>query len=67
MLPNLLRHRSGKDFGGLGNSVLGSFFGTPVSESKPHQTLDILEHFMKGSLTLFGSFLGYFFGSAAWN
>ena len=32
----------------------GVIFGAPVPESKPHQRLDILEHFMKGSLTLFG-------------
>ena len=68
MLPTLLGHRLGKFFGGLGSSVLGSFCGAPVSESKPHQRLDILEHFMKGSMTLFGPLSGVlFFGSAASN
>ena len=37
------------------------FFGAPVSESKPHQRLDILEHFMKSSMTLFGSLSGVLF------
>ena len=36
----------------------GVFFGAPVPESKPHQRLEILEHFMKGSLTLFGPLSG---------
>ena len=45
MLPAFLGHGSGKVFGGLGSSVLGYFFGAPVSESKRHQRLDILEHF----------------------
>ena len=36
----------------------GSIFGVPVPESKPHQRLDILEHFMKGLLTLFGPLSG---------
>ena len=61
MLPALLGQRSGKVFGGLGSSVLGSFFGAPFRESKPHQRLDILEHFMKSSMTLFGSLSGVFF------
>ena len=44
----------------------GVFFGAPVPEPKPHQRLGILEHFMKGSLTLFGPLpLGCSFGSAA--
>ena len=45
MLPAFLGHGSGKVFGGLGSSVLGYFFGAPVSESKRHQRLDILRHF----------------------
>ena len=36
----------------------GVFVGVPVPESKPHQRLDILEHFMKGLLTLFGPLSG---------
>ena len=58
MLPSILGHGSGKVFGWLGSSVLGSFFGAPVSESKPHQRLDILEHFMKSSMTPFGPLSG---------
>ena len=54
----LFGHRSGKVFGGDIKVHLGSFFGVPVPESKPHQRLDILEHFMKGSLTLFGPLSG---------
>ena len=61
MLPAFLGHGSGKVFGGLGSSVLRYFFGAPVSESKPHQRLDILEHFMKRSMTLFGSLSGVLF------
>ena len=36
----------------------GVFFWGPPSESKPHQRLDILRHFMKSSMTLFGSLSG---------
>ena len=61
MLPTFLGRGSGKVFGGLGRPVLKHFFGAPVSESKPHQRLDILEHFMKGSMTLFGSLSGVLF------
>ena len=61
MLPTFLGRGSGKVFGGLGKSVLKYFFGAPVSESKPHQRLDILEHFMKRSMTLFVSLSGVFF------
>ena len=55
MLPTLLGHRLGKFFGGLGSC------GAPVSESKPRQRMNILEHFMKGSMTLFGSLSGVLF------
>ena len=61
MLPTFLGRGSGKVFGGLGKSVLKYFFGAPVSESKPHQRLDILRHFMKSSMTLFGSLSGVLF------
>ena len=62
MLPTFILGRgSGKVFGGLGKSVLKYFFGAPVSESKPHQRLDILEHLMKSSMTLFGSLSGVLF------
>ena len=37
------------------------FFWAPLRESKPHQRLDILRHFMKSSMTLFGSLSGVFF------
>ena len=43
---------------GYETPVWGPLFGAPVSESKPHQRLDILEHFMKGSLALFGPLSG---------
>ena len=36
----------------------GVFFGAPLRESKPHQRLDILRHFMKSSMTLFGPLSG---------
>ena len=58
MLPALLGQRSGKVLRG---AVLGSFFGAPFRQSKPHQRLDILEHFMKSSMTLFGSLSGVLF------
>ena len=62
MLPAFLGHGSGKVFGGLGSSVLGYFFGAPVSESKPHQRLDILEHFYEEfNDPVWASFWGTFF------
>ena len=45
----------------VGKLGLGSFCGVPVSESKPHQRLDILEHFMKSSMALFGPLSGVLF------
>ena len=67
MFPALLGHRPGRVFGGAIKLHFGVIFGAPVPESKPHQRLDILEHFMKGSLPCLGLFLGYSFGSAAPN
>ena len=67
MLPARLGHRSGKVLRGVVNSVLGSFFGAPLRESKPHQRLDIFRHFMKSSMTPFGSLSGVFFSEPALN
>ena len=46
---------------GLRSSVWGPFFWAPLRESKPHQRLDILRHFMKSSMNLFGPLSGVFF------
>ena len=46
---------------GLRSSVWGPFFWAPLRESKPHQRLDILRHFMKSSMALFGPLSGVFF------
>ena len=61
MLPTLLGHRSGKVCGGVGKLRFGVLFWGALRESKPHQRLDILRHFMKSSMTLFGSLSGVLF------
>ena len=66
MLPALLGHRSGKVLKGVMKLRFGVFFWAPLRESKPHQRLDILRHFIKSSMTLFGPLSGVLlFGSAA--